>query len=223
MSEQLKSDESLKRKGHVSERGGFEVNANPAITPPNSAAFVAAAIKANPEAVVKGFSHEALAEKYGADEAAKKMGELLTATSPGSSTTLLLSQPGPNGMSLAHVWFGPNFSLFRHSHPAFGDCLYYVIGGEIKLGSRVLGKGSTVFIPNGQPYKYSAGPAGVELLEFRAGGGDKSAPGIKVEETTLSAIQKMIDIAHENDSLWKVPEHMGDTVIRQAEYDAEKG
>ena len=120
-------------------------------------------------------------------------------------------------MSLAHVWFGANYPLFRHSHPRYGDCLYYVVAGEITMGNRTLGRGSTIFVPNGQPYKYTAGPAGVELLEFRAGGGDSMAPGLKIDETSLEGIQQIIDTAYENDSLWQAPERMGDTALRQAE------
>ena len=57
-------------------------------------------------------------------------------------------------MNLVHVWFGPNLPLFRHSHPRYGDCLYYVVAGEIILGRRHLGPGSGFFVPNGMPYKY---------------------------------------------------------------------
>ena len=138
---------------------------------------------------------------------------------PGTSTTPLFAQRGPGGMSLVHVWFGPNFPLFRHSHPRFGDCLYYVIAGEITMGGRTLRAGSTFFVPNGQPYKYTAGPAGVELLEFRAGGGDSDAPGMKLDESSIDSIQKIIDGSYENEEQWQVPERFGDTAIRQARID----
>ncbi len=138
---------------------------------------------------------------------------------PGTSTTPLFAQRGPGGMSLVHVWFGPNFPLFRHSHPRYGDCLYYVIAGEITMGGRTLRAGSTFFVPNGQPYKYTAGPAGVELLEFRAGGGDSDAPGMKLDESSIDSIQKIIDGSYENEEQGQVPERFGDTAIRQARID----
>ena len=122
-------------------------------------------------------------------------------------------------MSLSHNWFGPNFPLFRHSHPRFGDCLYYVLGGELEMGNRKLGRGSTIFLPNGQPYKFTAGPDGVEVLEFRAGGGDEKASGTIVKETSLDAIQQIIDRCHEVDSDWQAPKRMGDLVHRELDSD----
>src|SRR5206468_2403786 len=54
---------------------------------------------------------------------------------PGMATRGVFFQPGPDGMSIAHAWFGPNLQLFRHSHPAVGDCLYYIQAGELIMGS----------------------------------------------------------------------------------------
>ena len=206
-------DSGKKQKRFVSPRGPFEINANPTVNPPYPREKIPV------DSVADGFAHEPLAEKYGADETRQKIGEMIKAGTAGATTTPLLMQEGPNGMSLVHVWFGANFPLFRHSHPQYGDCLYYVIAGEISMGSRKLGSGSTFFVPNGQPYKYTAGPAGVELLEFRAGGGEEGAPGMKLDETSLDSMQKIIDGCYENDSLWKAPERMGDTALRQAELD----
>ena len=150
------SEQTVTSKGkrYVSERGGFKLNANPAI------GEVVPRAKIRPERSAAGFAHEPLASKYGPEAAAKKIGEMVKAFIPGTITTTLLAQGGHHGMSLAHVWFGANFPLFRHSHPRYGDCLYYVIAGEILLGRQRLGAGSTFFVPNGQPYKYTAGPAG---------------------------------------------------------------
>ncbi len=199
-----------KGKRYVSERGGFKLNANPAI------GEVVPRAKIRPERSAAGFAHEPLASKYGPEAAAKKIGEMVKAFIPGTITTTLLAQGGHHGMSLVHVWFGANFPLFRHSHPRYGDCLYYVIAGEILLGQQRLGAGSTFFVPNGQPYKYTAGPAGVELLEFRAGGGDPQAPGMQLDESSLEAIDKIIKESYDNDEAWVPPKKMGDTAIRQA-------
>ena len=64
------------------------------------------------------------------------------------------------------------------------------------------------------PYKYTAGPAGVEVLEFRAGGGEAGAPGMKLDEHSLDSIQRIIDRADEHRDTWKLPEHIGDTALR---------
>lgn len=69
------------------------------------------------------------------------------------------------GFSLVYAWFKPHYTLPRHSHSA--DCMYYVVSGSAVLGSQILGPGDGFFVPSGAPYKYSAGPDGVEVLEFR--------------------------------------------------------
>jgi hypothetical protein len=46
--------------------------------------------------------------------------------------------------------------------------LYYVVAGEVHLGNRVVRSGEGFFAPADVPYGYTAGPEGVELLEFRA-------------------------------------------------------
>ncbi len=197
-------------KRHVSERGPFQVWENPSIRP----AFPPEAIDV--EKVADGFEYGALAEEYGEEPVRQKIGEMIQSYAHGTSTTPLFGQSGPNGMSLVHVWFGPNLPLFRHSHPRYGDCLYYVIAGEIIMGRRRLGPGSGFFVPNGMPYKYTAGPAGVEVLEFRAGGGDGDAPGMKLDEHSLDSIQRIIDGANKHRADWEIPEHIGDTAVRSA-------
>ena len=210
MSESPTIDRSAaKPKDRAPARGSFEINANPKVKPPYKREQVVL------ERAADGFAYEPLAERYGAKEAQRKIGELVQATIEGTSSTVLLWQDGPQGLSLVHVWFGPNFSLFRHSHPRYGNCLYYVLAGEIRMGKRLLGRGSTFFVPDGQPYKYTAGPAGVELLEFRCGAGEGSGPGIEFAENSFEAIQRIIDVANANESLWEAPERMGDTVLRE--------
>lgn len=80
----------------------------------------------------------------------------------GNVTKVLFSMPG---MSLAYAWFKSGFPLPLHSHNA--DCLYYIIGGSIKLGTEELGKGDDFFVGADVPYTYKPGPEGVEILEFR--------------------------------------------------------
>jgi quercetin dioxygenase-like cupin family protein len=83
----------------------------------------------------------------------------------GSVITQLFRHSGENGFSLVSVWFKPNYHLPRHSHNV--DCLYYIVGGQVLMGSRVLGVGDGFYIPGDQVYGYRAGPEGAEVLEFR--------------------------------------------------------
>jgi quercetin dioxygenase-like cupin family protein len=83
----------------------------------------------------------------------------------GTKTVVLFCEPGDQGLSLAYAWFKSGYILPRHSHNA--DCLYYVLGGELQLGTQTLGRGDGIFIPADAAYTYEAGPRGVELLEFR--------------------------------------------------------
>lgn len=199
----------------TSERGPFAINENPPINPSYDPQDV------DVEKAADAFEYGELAAEHGEGPVREKIGEMMRALGHGNSVTPLFWQGGENGMSLVHAWFGPNFPLFRHSHPAHGDCLYYVVAGEAILGRRRLKAGSTFFIPNGMPYKYRAGPAGVEVLEFRAGGGDPDAPGMQLHETSLDAIQRLIDIADENRASWQAPTRIGETALRQAEIDAD--
>ena len=77
-------------------------------------------------------------------------------------------EQGPDGMSLVWSRFEAGYPLPRHSHSA--DCLYYVVSGEARMGNRVVPAGSGFFVPAGAPYAYTAGPEGIEILEFRNAG-----------------------------------------------------
>lgn len=81
----------------------------------------------------------------------------------GHETKLLFEMPG---FSLTYAWFKSGYPLPRHSHNV--DCLYYILGGTLRLGSEELGRGDGFFVGTGVPYTYTPGAAGVEVLEFRA-------------------------------------------------------
>lgn len=87
------------------------------------------------------------------------------ALSGGHLVKVLFQQGGDDGMSLVWSWFGPGYTLPRHSHDA--DCLYYVVAGEARLGNRTVPAGGGFFVPSGAPYAYTAGPEGIQILEFR--------------------------------------------------------
>jgi hypothetical protein len=81
----------------------------------------------------------------------------------GHDLKLLFAMPG---FSLSYVWFKSGFPLPRHSHNV--DCLYYIVGGSLFIGHEELGVGDGFFVGQDVPYTYRPGPAGVEVLEFRA-------------------------------------------------------
>lgn len=80
----------------------------------------------------------------------------------GHDTRVVFEVPG---FSLTHLWFKSGFPLPRHSHSV--DCAYYVVAGSLQIGSELLNKGDGFFVPANVPYAYTAGPKGVEVLEFR--------------------------------------------------------
>jgi len=83
----------------------------------------------------------------------------------GNGSRVLFADQDPDGFSMVHAWFGENFPLPRHTHS--GDCLYYVLKGELRMGSKTVKAGSGFFVPSNRPYTYRAGPGGVEVIEFR--------------------------------------------------------
>jgi hypothetical protein len=70
------------------------------------------------------------------------------------------------GYTLAYAWFKSGFPLPRHTHDS--DCLYFIVGGSLRLGNEELKAGDGFFIGKDVPYLYTPGPNGVEVLEFRS-------------------------------------------------------
>jgi mannose-6-phosphate isomerase-like protein (cupin superfamily) len=70
--------------------------------------------------------------------------------------------------SLSYAWFKSFYPLPRHAHDT--DCLYYIVAGSLRMGREELGAGDGFFVGAGTPYTYTPGPAGLEILEFRAHG-----------------------------------------------------
>jgi len=108
----------------------------------------------------------------------------------------VLYQDGDDGMSLVWSWFGPGYVLPRHSHSA--DCLYYVISGEAHLGNRTVEAGSGFFVPADAPYAYSAGPDGIQILEFR----NVSSFDMRITES-LDGWRHIVDTVRERSDQWK--------------------
>lgn len=118
------------------------------------------------------------------------------ALSGGHVVKVLFQQGGDDGMSLVWSWFGPNYALPRHSHSA--DCLYYVVAGEARLGNRTIPAGGGFFVPEGAPYAYTAGPEGVQVLEFRG----VSSFDMKISES-LPRWDRIVETVRANQEAWK--------------------
>jgi quercetin dioxygenase-like cupin family protein len=114
----------------------------------------------------------------------------------GSTTRLLFKGDGHEGFSLVYAKFLPGFRLPRHSHSA--DCLYYVLSGEARMGSRVIRSGDGFFVRADQPYAYEAGPDGVEVLEFRLA----TSFDMKVYDRTVERWKPIVDAAEANHGRW---------------------
>jgi hypothetical protein len=124
------------------------------------------------------------------------------ALSSGQVVKVLYGDPEAGGMSLVWSWFAPHFPLPRHSHSA--DCLYFVHRGELRMGNQVVKEGEGFFVPEGAPYAYTAGPEGVEVLEFRG----QSQFDMQITES-LSRWSKMVETAREHRDEWaeQLPAH----------------
>ena len=114
----------------------------------------------------------------------------------GGCVRVLFKGEGPDGFSLVHVRFAPGYRLPRHSHSA--DCLYYVVSGEAHMGTRVLKPGDGFFILAEAPYAYTAGPEGVEVLEFR----HATTFDIKIRDKTLEHWKPVIDAIKAHGQSW---------------------
>ena len=115
----------------------------------------------------------------------------------GDRTRIIFKESGDNGMSLVHCWFKSGFVLPFHSHST--DCLYYILGGELRMGSRVLRKGDGFFLPAEVGYGYEAGPEGVEVLEFR----NASRFNFMFRSNPDSRWDKVIETYRERTEIWE--------------------
>jgi len=66
---------------------------------------------------------------------------------------------------LMSVQFDPGDYIEPHAHRV--DEIMVVLDGEARFGRRVFARGSSVFIPAGTLYAFTAGPEGATILNFR--------------------------------------------------------
>jgi quercetin dioxygenase-like cupin family protein len=120
----------------------------------------------------------------------------LSPISDGTTTTVLFKGDGPDGFSLVRAQFKSGYRLPHHTHSA--DCLYYVVAGELTMGSRVLKAGEGFFVKAGAPYAYEAGPDGVEVLEFRMA----TSFDIQIRDQTVERWKPILAAALANHDRW---------------------
>ena len=101
---------------------------------------------------------------FGEHTELREVASELGAAARTASRLLVRQSPEEGGFSLVYLFFKPNFPLFRHRHES--DCLYLVLSGEVLMGSQTLRAGDSFFVPALAPYSYTAGPDGVEVLEY---------------------------------------------------------
>ncbi len=101
------------------------------------------------------------------------------------------------GFSLHYVWFKPGYPLPLHSHNS--DCLYYIISGDIRMGTEEMEAGDGFFLPAETPYTYTIGDGGVELLEFRT----QEEFDIQFKGKTDAYWEKMLEKLRAEQPKWK--------------------
>jgi hypothetical protein len=111
----------------------------------------------------------------------------------GHDLKILFAAPG---FSLIRLWFKSAFPLPRHVHNV--DCLYYIVGGSLRFGQQELGVGDGFFVGRDAPYHYTPGPAGVELLEFRAA----DAFNIRVLANNQAFWDRAVETIRSHHSAW---------------------
>ncbi|WP_297493984.1 cupin domain-containing protein [Acidocella sp.] len=104
---------------------------------------------------------------------------------------------GAPGFSLTKVWFKSGFPLPLHSHG--NDCLYYILAGGLRFGEEELGPGDGFFVGSDVPYTYTAGPEGVEVLEFR----NSNQLNIRFKSRTKAYWEKAGAKIRERRAIWK--------------------
>jgi redox-sensitive bicupin YhaK (pirin superfamily) len=83
-----------------------------------------------------------------------------------SDTAVRLHQGLPGKLQLFEIRLQPGLEVSTHAHA--DDEVVYVVEGELHVGRRVCGPGSSMFIPGNTLYGFRAGPDGCRYLNFRA-------------------------------------------------------
>ena len=81
------------------------------------------------------------------------------------STVTYHERGSDDELQLIEIDYLPNAAINVHAHDE--DEIIYIVKGEMRLGTRVLGEGSSVFIKGRAFYSFQAGPEGLRMLNFR--------------------------------------------------------
>ena len=103
---------------------------------------------------------------FAGNEDLREVATTLASSECSVSRMLVHQSAAEGGMSVVYLFFKPGFPLFRHMHDV--DSLYVVISGSAVdfMGSETLRPGDCFAVKAGNPYYYTAGPEGVEVLEM---------------------------------------------------------
>jgi hypothetical protein len=104
------------------------------------------------------------------------------------------------GTTVCYLFFKPNFPLFPHKHDV--NSMYVVISGSIVdfMGNEVLRPGDCWSVKKGNPYHYSAGPEGVEVLELFSG---QEHVKIILTDAAGDRLDAAEEAVRQNESAWK--------------------
>jgi quercetin dioxygenase-like cupin family protein len=93
-------------------------------------------------------------------------GEMVEVDEPGDLGAVRYHHPGSDSELYLHeAHTAPNVVIEPHVHRE--DEIIYVTDGELRMGSRVLTPGCSVYIPANTLYGFTSGPDGVSFLNFR--------------------------------------------------------
>ena len=85
----------------------------------------------------------------------------------GPASAYRIREPGTEtDPQLVELRFHPGEEVELHCHDE--PEIMYILFGSMKLGSRTLGAGTSIFIAGGVFYGFIAGPQGVHFLNFRS-------------------------------------------------------
>lgn len=83
-----------------------------------------------------------------------------------ADTSVRLHHGLPGKLQLFEIRLEPGLEITTHAHA--DDEIIAVVEGELHLGRRVCGPGTSIFIPGNTLYGFTAGDAGCRYLNFRA-------------------------------------------------------
>src|SRR5260221_8740063 len=116
-------------------------------------------------AAIKFFDPAATAFMKPADVYPDSLKEQLTAAEV-ADTSIRLHHGAPGQLQLFEIHLEPGLEISTHAHA--DDEIIAIVEGELHLGRRVCGAGSSFFIPGNTLYGFRAGAAGCRYLNFRA-------------------------------------------------------